>query len=59
MLTQSEENYLKAIYTLSQELERSVSTNDLADEMDTKASSVTDMLKKLNEKDLVNYQKYQ
>lgn len=59
MLTQSEENYLKAIYTLSQEGNGSISTNDLAEEMQTKASSVTDMLKKLCEKGLVNYQKYQ
>lgn len=58
-LTQSEENYLKAIFTLSQDVEGAISTNDLADKMTTKASSVTDMLKKLCEKDLLEYQKYQ
>jgi len=58
-LTQSEENYLKAIFTLSQDIEGAISTNDLADKMTTKASSVTDMLKKLCEKDLLEYQKYQ
>lgn len=59
MLTQSEENYLKAIYTLSEEFEDSVSTNLLADKIETKPSSVTDMVKKLSEKDLISYQKYQ
>ncbi len=36
-----------------------VSTNAIAEKMDTKASSVTDMIKKLAEKKLVNYKKYQ
>jgi len=36
-----------------------VSTNAIAEMMETKASSVTDMLRKLSEKDLVNYKKYQ
>lgn len=58
-LTQSEENYLKAIFTLSQDTEGAISTNDLAEKMLTKASSVTDMLKKLCEKGLLEYQKYQ
>jgi DtxR family transcriptional regulator, Mn-dependent transcriptional regulator len=58
-LTQSEENYLKAIFTLSQEDAGTISTNDLADKMCTKASSVTDMLKKLSDKQLLEYQKYQ
>jgi DtxR family Mn-dependent transcriptional regulator len=55
----TEENYLKAIYKL-QELQASeVSTNDISKEMNTKAASVTDMLKRLSEKELINYQKYQ
>lgn len=58
-LTQSEENYLKAVFTLSQDTEGAISTNDLAEKMLTKASSVTDMLKKLCEKGLLEYQKYQ
>lgn len=36
-----------------------VSTNAIAEQMETKASSVTDMIKKLAEKDLANYVKYQ
>ena len=56
MLTSTEENYLKAILAL--ENEGAVSTNALADRMETKASSVTDMIRKLAEKELVDYQKY-
>ncbi len=36
-----------------------VTTNAIADRLETKASSVTDMLKKLKSKDLVEYEKYQ
>jgi len=59
MFTFSEENYLKAIYHLERKFPAGVSTNALAEEMETKASSVTDMIKKLSEKKLVNYKKYQ
>lgn len=59
MFSQSEENYLKAIYRLELDLNESViNTNLIAESLATKASSVTDMLKKLALKDLVNYQKY-
>jgi len=58
-MTFSEENYLKTIYHLTTVSDLEVSTNAIAEMMDTKASSVTDMLKKLAEKDLVNYIKYQ
>ncbi|TRX23647.1 metal-dependent transcriptional regulator [Flavobacterium franklandianum] len=58
-MTFSEENYLKAIYHLTTVTDAEVSTNAIAETMETKASSVTDMLKKLAEKDLVNYKKYQ
>ncbi len=59
MLTQSEENYIKAIYQLSESDNGHITTNLLADKMNTKASSVTDMLKKLADKSLVVYTKYQ
>lgn len=58
-MTFSEENYLKAIYHLTTVTDTEVSTNAIAETMETKASSVTDMLRKLAEKDLVNYKKYQ
>lgn len=59
MFSQAEENYLKSIYTLEKELRCSISTNLIAQKTETKASSVTDMLKKLDAKKLVIYQKYQ
>jgi DtxR family Mn-dependent transcriptional regulator len=58
-MTLSEENYLKTIYHLTTISDAEVSTNAIAEKIETKASSVTDMLKKLAEKDLVNYVKYQ
>src|SRR3984885_5178673 len=58
MNTFTEENYLKAIYHLSHE-SGSVSTNQIAAALNTKAASVTDMLKKLADKALINYEKYQ
>ena len=59
MVTFSEENYLKAIYHISKHGSVMVSTNSIAEKMQTKASSVTDMIKKLADKELVNYIKYQ
>jgi len=59
LVTQSEENYLKTIYHLGKQGSVSVSTNAIAKKIATKASSVTDMLKKLAEKELVDYKKYQ
>jgi len=58
MNTLAEENYLKSIYHLSINA-TSVSTNQLAALLNTKASSVTDMLKKLSDKGLINYTPYQ
>lgn len=58
-MTNSEENYLKVIYHLSLVSPKGVNTNAIAATLETKASSVTDMLKKLSEKNLVSYQKYQ
>ena len=54
-MTTSEENYLKVIYHLSNLSPKGVNTNAIAAMLDTKASSVTDMLKKLSEKEWVNY----
>ena len=58
MFSQTEENYLKAIFKLSSRSQGSVSTNGIAKEMKTSAASVTDMLKRLSEKELINYAKY-
>jgi len=53
----SEENYIKNIYHLQQQTD-TVTTNSLANELNTKPASVTDMLKKLQLKKLVEYEKY-
>lgn len=58
MNTLAEENYLKAIFKISENENENVSTNSIANELETKASSVTDMIKKLTDKGLVNYEKY-
>ena len=58
-MTISEENYLKVIYHLSLVSPKGINTNAIAGMLDAKASSVTDMIKKLAEKDLVSYVKYQ
>lgn len=58
-MTISEENYIKVIYHLSLVSPKGVNTNAIAGMLETKPSSVTDMLKKLSEKNLVSYQKYQ
>lgn len=53
----SEENYLKAIYHLQEE-EGTVTTSVLAERLNTKPASVTDMMKKLNGKKLLHYKPY-
>lgn len=55
--TTSEENYLKAIFHL-QGKEGTVTTNALAEKLQTKPASVTDMMKKLNAKKLLHYKPY-
>ncbi len=57
-LSQAEENYLKEIFHLSGQDKIKVSTNGLAEKLESKASSITDMLKKLGDKKLVSYEKY-
>ena len=56
VLSVAEENYIKAIHGLAQK--GKVTTNILAQRMQTKASSATDMLQRLGEKGLVDYVKY-
>ncbi|WP_370086716.1 metal-dependent transcriptional regulator [Ekhidna sp.] len=57
-LSFTEENYLKAIYHLSNEGGESVNTNSLAESMSTTPASVNDMVKRLAQKKLIGYQKY-
>ncbi|AKD04385.1 metal-dependent transcriptional regulator [Pontibacter korlensis] len=58
MHSYTEENYIKAIYKLSDNGQQEVNTNAIAEVLETKAASVTDMLRKLSAKDIVNYVKY-
>ena len=58
MFTLSEENYLKAIYHLEAFSGKGISTNAIAEKVDAKASSVTDMVKKLADKEVLFYKKY-
>lgn len=57
LLSRSEEDHLKAIHALTASGGK-VSTNSLSERLRTKASSVTDMLKKLAEKGLVKHEPY-
>ncbi|MCB9170102.1 MAG: metal-dependent transcriptional regulator [Flavobacteriales bacterium] len=57
MFTRSEEDHLKAIHSLSVTGTKA-STSAISERLDTKASSVTDMLKRLAEKGLVAHEPY-
>ena len=59
MFTLSEENYLKSIFHLQAVSGKGINTNSIAKKLDTKPSSVTDMIKKLAEKKVLVYKKYQ
>ena len=58
MYSNTEENYLKAIFKLQEKNEEPVSTNSVAAMLNTKAASVTDMIRKLAAKKLIRYEKY-
>lgn len=58
MYSFTEENYLKAIYKLNERNSDNVSTNAIAELLQTRAASVTDMLQKLSAKKLLKYEKY-
>ena len=58
MLSTAEENYLKAIYHLSEDGIGPVSTTELAQRMNTSPASITDMVKRLSAKNLLHYERY-
>ena len=58
MFSLTEENYLKTIYHLEQQIDGGVNTTSIAEKLETKPSSVTDMVQKLAEKKLLLYKKY-
>jgi DtxR family Mn-dependent transcriptional regulator len=57
--TSTEENYIKSIFHLSEDGDENISTNDIARSVNATAASVTDMLKKLKQKKIITYEKYQ
>ena len=57
MISQTEENYLKTIFKITEREGKSASTNTVAAAMSTTAASVTDMFNRLKAKNLVNYEK--
>jgi len=57
-LSLTEENYLKAIFFISGNEGNLVNTNAVAERLDTKPATVTDMLRKLKNKELIIYQPY-
>lgn len=57
MHTLSEENYLKAIYRLAQQKGEKVSPKGISDTLGNNPASVVDMIRKLKEKELIQYDK--
>ena len=58
MFTLAEENYLKNIFHLQQLTPEGVTTNAIAEKLETKPSSATDMVQKLADKNVLTYIKY-
>ena len=58
VLSKSEEDYIKAIFRLYEKTGSTVSTNAIAEYVKTTPASVTDMIRRLHEKGLINYEKY-
>jgi DtxR family transcriptional regulator, Mn-dependent transcriptional regulator len=58
VLSFTEENYLKAIFKIAEKEKKSASTNSIAKVLETTAASVSDMLKRLSDKELIHYEKY-
>ncbi|QNL50352.1 metal-dependent transcriptional regulator [Olivibacter sp. SDN3] len=60
MLSITEENYLKVLLHISEEgnKQQEAGTNQIAAHLNVRPATATDMLKKLKEKGLVDYQKY-
>jgi DtxR family Mn-dependent transcriptional regulator len=58
MSSHIEENYLKAIYKQTERNKDGAYTNDIANELNVKAATVTEAFKKLGDKGLIYYEKY-
>ncbi|RQG99953.1 metal-dependent transcriptional regulator [Natrarchaeobius oligotrophus] len=58
MLSDVMEDYLKVIYQLQQETDDRIKTSEIADELDVTSPTVTSMLEKLEERGLIDREKY-
>ncbi|MBT8233768.1 MAG: metal-dependent transcriptional regulator [Saprospiraceae bacterium] len=58
MATETEENYIKAIFKITEKNQGTANTNAVAQHLNTSPASVTDMLKRLSEKEYFHYEKY-
>ncbi len=59
MTTNTEENYLKAIYSLNADRNnKQLGTNELANHLGISPATVSSMLKKLKEKEFIRYERY-
>ncbi|NMB81268.1 MAG: metal-dependent transcriptional regulator [Ignavibacteria bacterium] len=58
MSTISKENYLKAIFSHSYEMDQNASTTKIANHLAISSSAISDMAKKLSKEGLVKYEKY-
>ncbi len=60
LLSLTEENYIKAIYELSEQSpDSSAGTNELAGYLGLKPGTITETIKRLSDKGLIAYEKYQ
>ncbi|MBS1764623.1 MAG: metal-dependent transcriptional regulator [Bacteroidetes bacterium] len=57
-LSLTEENYIKVIYELSVNNNANILTSDIANAVNIRSASATDMLGKLADKKLIDYEKY-
>lgn len=57
-MSNAEENYLKSIFHIQNDTNSEVSTKSISEDLETSPASVSDMLKKLSNKKLINYVKY-
>ncbi len=58
MLSDVMEDYLKVIYQLQQATDDRIKTSEIADELDVTSPTVTSMLEKLEERGLIDREKY-
>lgn len=58
MTTSTEQDYIKAIFKITERNQGTASTNAIAKHLSTSPASVTDMIKKLSDKEFFNYEKY-